>query len=62
MTGAEFYAYVLRLGFKRTDKETEFFEACTDAVEEMRRRFGFSADGTEKSLSNIRGIPYTGPG
>jgi hypothetical protein len=52
MTGANFYAYVLRLGFKRTDKETEFYEACTDAVEELRRRFGFSADGTEKETTD----------
>lgn len=46
MTGAQFYAYVLRLGFKRTDKETEFYEACTDAVEDLRRRFSF--DGSKE--------------
>ena len=41
MTGADFYAYMLRRGFTRTDKSQQAFEAITDAVQEMRRRFGF---------------------
>ena len=35
MTGAEFYAYLLRT-FKRTDKGTEVYEAMTDAVIKMK--------------------------
>lgn len=41
MTGSEWRDYVLRKGFKRTDKDTELYECTTDAVQEMRRRFGF---------------------
>lgn len=52
MTGANFYAYCLRLGFKRTDKETEFYEACTDAVEEMRRRFPFDGSKEESVITD----------
>lgn len=47
MTGAEFYAYLLRRGFKRTDKSTECYEAITDAIQEMRRRFMFDEAETE---------------
>lgn len=42
MTGSDFYAYLLRRGFKRTDKATEVYEAITDAIQMFRRRFGFS--------------------
>lgn len=35
MTGAEFLAYVKRI-FKRTDKDTEIYEATTDIVADMR--------------------------
>jgi hypothetical protein len=41
LSGTDWYAYVLRGGFKRTDKETEVYEETTDAVQEMRRRFMF---------------------
>lgn len=41
MSGTDWLAYVLRGGFKRTDKETEVFEETTDAIQEMRRRFMF---------------------
>lgn len=41
MSGSEFYEYILRLGFKRTDKSTEVYEAITDAIQEMRRMFMF---------------------
>lgn len=37
MTGSAFYTYLLR-EFKRTDKETEAYDAITDAVLEMRLR------------------------
>jgi hypothetical protein len=38
MTGPEFLAYVKRT-FKRTDKDTEIYEAVTDTVFDMRLRF-----------------------
>jgi hypothetical protein len=41
MSGSAFRDYVLRLGFKRTDKDTELYEAVTDAIQIMRRRFMF---------------------
>lgn len=40
MDGASFYAYVLRT-LKRTDKETEAYEAVTDAVMTISREFDF---------------------
>lgn len=40
-SGSEFRDYVLRRGFKRTDKDAELYEATTDAIQEMRRRFMF---------------------
>lgn len=52
MTGSEFYAYVLRLGFKRTDKETEVYEAITDGVGEMMRRFGFIEAQEDKNTTD----------
>src|SRR3990167_7755775 len=47
MTGSDFYSYLLRRGFKRTDKSAEAFEAITDAIQEMRRRFMFDEAETE---------------
>ena len=41
ITGSEFYGYVLRKGFKRTDKSTEVYEAITDCIQALRRRFMF---------------------
>lgn len=41
MAGSDYRAYVLRKGFKRTDKDTELYEAVTDAIQIMRRRFMF---------------------
>lgn len=41
MTATDWLAYLLRRGFKRTDKSTEIYEATTDAIQEMRRRFMF---------------------
>lgn len=41
MTGSDWRDYLLRLGFKRTDKDAELYEATTDAIQEMRRRFMF---------------------
>ena len=47
MTGSDFLAYILRKGFKRTDKNTEVYEAITDAIQVMRRRFSFDEAETE---------------
>ncbi len=41
MSGSDFYAYVLRRGFKRTDKSAEVYEAITDAIQALRIRFSF---------------------
>lgn len=51
MTGAAFYAYLLR-EFKRTDKETEAYEAITDTVMDLRRRFKWEAFKVESYTSN----------
>ena len=48
MTGSDFYDYLLRKGFKRTDKVAEVFEAVTDAIEELRRRFMFDEAEEDK--------------
>lgn len=52
MTGSDFRAYVLRGGFKRTEKDTEVYEAITDAIQEMRRRFGFSEAQKETTTTD----------
>lgn len=52
MSGSDFYDYVLRLGWKRTDKSTEVYEAITDAVQEMRRRFMFDEAETETTTTD----------
>lgn len=58
MTGSDFRAYVLRKGFKRTDKDTELYEATTDAVQELRRRFMF--DEAEKEITTTDTISVAG--
>ena len=50
MDGASFYAYVLRK-FKRTDKETEAYEAMTDVIADMRVQF-LSEDYKEETYSS----------
>lgn len=52
MTGSEWRDYVLRLGFIRTDKDTELYEATTDAIQEMRRRFMFDEAETETTTTD----------
>lgn len=52
MTGSAFRDYVLRLGFKRTDKDTELYEAATDAIQEMRRRFNFDEAEAEATSTD----------
>jgi hypothetical protein len=46
MTGAEFLAYVKRY-FKRTDKDTELYEAMRDAIMEMRLNFDYDENKVE---------------
>lgn len=52
MLGSDWLAYVLRYGFKRTDKNTEVYEATTDAIQILRRRFGFSEAETETTTTD----------
>ena len=52
MSGSEFQAYVLRKGFKRTDKDTELYEAVTDAIQEMRRRHDFDESETDATTTD----------
>lgn len=55
MTGAEFYAYCLRR-FKRTDKETEFYEAVTDVVMDVKLRYFFEDFKEEAYSSGIASL------
>lgn len=42
MTGSDFRDYVVNGGgFKRTDKDTELYEAVTDTIQDLRARFSF---------------------
>ncbi len=52
MTASEWRNYVLRCGFKRTDKDDELYEATTDAIQEMRRRFMFNEAEVETSTTD----------
>lgn len=52
MTGTEWRDYVLRAGFKRTDKDSELYEATTDAIQEMRRRFMFDEAEVEMTTTD----------
>lgn len=52
MSGSEWRDYVLRGGFRRTDKDTELFEETTDAIQEMRRRFIFDESEVEMTTTD----------
>jgi len=52
MTGSEWRDYLLRCGFKRTDKDSELYEATTDAIQEMRRRFMFDEAEVESTTTD----------
>ena len=52
MTGAEFLAYVKRK-FKRTDKDTEIYEAATDTIADMRLQIVSERYKEEAYLSGI---------
>ena len=51
MSGAEFYAYVIRK-FKRTDKSADAYEAMTDTIADMRLQF-LSAKYIEEAYLSI---------
>jgi hypothetical protein len=55
MSGSEFRDYILRRGFKRTDKDTEIYEAITDAIQILRRRFSFDEAETEATSTDTIG-------
>jgi hypothetical protein len=58
MTGSEWRDYVLRCGFRRTDKDSELYEATTDTIQEMRRRFMFDeaeVDSTTTDTISVSG-------
>jgi len=52
MTGSDFRDYLLRGGFKRDDKDTEIYEAITDAVKELNRRFQFQESQQETLITD----------
>lgn len=52
MTGADFLAYVKRT-FKRTDKDTELYEAITDTILDMKMRCQFDRFKTEAYSASI---------
>jgi len=47
MSGSDFRDYILRLGLIRTDKDTEVYEAISDATQILRREFGWDEAKTE---------------
>lgn len=51
MTASDFADYVKNT-FKRDDKDTELYEAITDAVQLMRRRFSFDEAQTETTTAD----------
>ena len=56
LSGSDFYDYVLRV-FKRTDKETEVYEAITDAIQYWRVETDMEED---KTISLVTGISTLG--
>ncbi|MBK8871609.1 MAG: hypothetical protein IPN19_11355 [Elusimicrobia bacterium] len=57
MSGSSLYNYILRT-FKRTDKETEVYEAITDTLVDMCERFGF--EDTKVEAYTTSGITALG--
>lgn len=55
MTGAEFYAYILRR-FKRTDKSTEVYEAITDVIMDIKLRYYFEDFKEEAYTASIASV------
>lgn len=55
MTGSEFRNYVVRK-FKRTDKDTELYEAVRDIISDMRLQLKLDDDRTEGSLTALTAL------
>jgi len=55
MTGSQFKDYVLRV-FKRTDKDTELYEATTDIVADMRLQMKAELFKTEAYVADISSV------
>lgn len=55
MTGSELYDYILE-AFKRTDKETEVYEAITDVIRDMKERYFFEAFKEEDKTLSISSL------
>ena len=53
-TGLQLRNYIVRI-FKRTDKDAEIYEAISDTIRELRRRFKFIDDETEIDLTDTIG-------
>lgn len=53
MIGSDWRDYVLRGGFKRTDKDTELYEETTDAIQELRREFGFDEAEADQEVTDV---------
>lgn len=51
LSGPDLYAQFLRT-FKRTDKETEFYDALTDTVQELLRRYQFDEVTTSATFTD----------
>lgn len=51
MTGSAFRDYVVR-SFKRTDKDTEIYDAATDTIREIRRRLPLLEDEVEQQSTD----------
>ena len=51
MSGSDFLTYVKRI-FKRTDKDTELYDAITDAIAELRRIFNFDEAHVETTSTD----------
>lgn len=51
MTGEQFRDYLVRT-FKRTDKDTEIYEAITDTIRDMRKRYPFGEMEKEAATSD----------
>lgn len=52
MSGSDFLTYVKRI-FKRTDKDTELYDAISDAIAELRRIYSFDEDEVETTTTAV---------
>ena len=50
MTGQQVRDYIVKSGFKRTDKDDELYSALTDVVREMRLEFPFQETSSDDAI------------